>query len=101
LNIVEWKKKYNGGVHGVYNPSTGIIEWRKDMFYGNGGVYNPLKREVEWKSCYKGDVVGYFDYETQTIKWTQNEHYGIALISWDPYAKTYLTTSSCGWYDND
>jgi hypothetical protein len=101
LNIVEWKKQFNGGVHGVYNPSTGIIEWKTGFHTGVGGVYNPLKREVEWNTCFHGGVVGYYDYETQTVKWTEKWHHGIALISWDPNTKTYLTTASCGWYDND
>jgi len=101
LNIVEWKKHFHGGVHGVYNPSTGIVEWKTGFHTGIGGVYNPLKKQVEWKTHYNGGVVGYFDYETETVKWIEKWHHGIALISWDPHAKTYLTTASCGWYDDE
>jgi hypothetical protein len=99
LNIVEWKKFYNGGVHGVYNPLTNNIEWQTSFHSGIGGVYNPLTRQIEWKTSFNGGVVGYFDYETQTVKWTEKWHHGIALISWDRTTNTYLTTSSCGWYD--
>jgi hypothetical protein len=100
LNIVEWKKFYKGGVHGVYNPSKGMIEWRTSFDSGIGGVYNPLTREIEWKTSFKGGVVGYFDYETQTVKWIEKWHHGIALILWDSTMNTYLTTASCGWYDD-
>jgi hypothetical protein len=101
LNIVEWKTNSFGSVHGVYNPSTGIVEWKIDSSSGIGGVYNPLTREVEWKTCFHGGVVGYYDYETQTVKWEEKWHHGIALISWDPNAKTYLTSASCIRDDDD
>ncbi|CAF2417115.1 unnamed protein product [Rotaria sp. Silwood2] len=95
------EKKWHGGIHGVYNPSTSIIGWKSAFHSGVGGVYNPLTRQVEWKRCFHGSVVGYFDYNTQCVKWTEKWHHGIALISWNPNAKTYLTTASCGWYDDD
>jgi hypothetical protein len=99
LNIVEWKKLYKGGVHGVYNPSTDNIEWQTSFHSGIGGVYNPLTRQIEWKTSFNGGVVGYFDYETQTVKWIEKWHHGIALILWNSNSNTYLTTSSCGWFD--
>lgn len=101
LNIIEWKKQYNGGVHGVYNPSTGVVEWKTSFNSGVGGVYNPLKEVVEWKTHFNGGVVGYYDHELQIVKWIEKWHHGVALIVWDPCAKTYLTTASCGWYDNE
>ncbi|CAF0743105.1 unnamed protein product [Rotaria sp. Silwood1] len=101
LKTIEWKKNFNGGIHGVYNPWTGIVEWKSEFHAGVGGVYNPLTKQVEWKTCWHGGVVGYFDYETQNVKWTEKWRHGIALISWDTDANTYLTTASCGWYDND
>ncbi|CAF0733197.1 unnamed protein product [Rotaria sordida] len=101
LNIIEWKKYFHGGIHGVYNPSTGIIEWKSAFHSGVGGVYNPLRRQVEWETCFHGGVVGYFDYDTQSVQWTKKFQHGIALISWDRNANTYLTTASCGWYDDD
>ncbi|CAF2713442.1 unnamed protein product [Rotaria sp. Silwood2] len=101
LNIVEWKKFYKGGVHGVYNPSIDTIEWQTSFHSGIGGVYNPLTKQIEWKTSYCGGVVGYFDYETQTIKWIEKWHHGIALISWDSTMNSYLTTASCGWYDDN
>jgi hypothetical protein len=101
LNTVEWKKFFKGGVHGVYNPSTDTIEWQTSFNSGIGGVYNPLIRQVEWKTSFNGGVVGYFDNETQTIKWLDKWHHGIALIGWDSSMNTYVTTASCGWYDDD
>jgi len=100
-NEIEWRKYFKGGVHGVYNPSIGIIEWKTAFETGVGGVYNPLTKKVEWKTSFNGGIVGYFDYETQQVKWTEKWHHGIGLIYWDKAAGTYLTTSSCGWYDVD
>lgn len=100
-NEIEWKKQYNGGVHGVYNPSLGIVEWKTAFHSGVGGVYNPSTGQVEWKTCFNGGVVGHYDYQSQSVQWIDKWHHGIALIIWDPVAQTYLTTSSCGWYDNE
>ncbi|UJR33225.1 hypothetical protein I4U23_020680 [Adineta vaga] len=102
LNVVEWKNHFNGGIHGVYNPSTGIIEWKSSFHSGVGGVYNPLTGQVEWKTSLHGGVVGYFNSQTQQVEWLESTwHHGIALIHWDSNSKTYLTTASCGWFDNE
>ncbi len=69
------------------------IEWKTNSSSGVGGVYNPLTREVEWKTSFNGGVVGYYDYETQTVKWEEKWHHGLALITWNPNAKIYLTTA--------
>lgn len=101
LNEIEWKTQHNGGVHGVYNPSLGIVEWKTASRRGVGGVYNPSTGKIEWKTEFDGGVVGYYDHQSQTVQWIKKWHHGIALIVWDPVIQTYLTTSSCGWYDNE
>ena len=101
LNIVEWKKSFKGGVHGVYNPSRKSVEWHISFNSGVGGVYNPLTKQIEWKTSLKGGVIGYFDYETETVKWIEKWHHGVAMILWDPTTSTYLTSASCGWYNDN
>ena len=101
LNIVEWKKSLNGGVHGVYNPVKKTVEWFISFNSGVGGVFNPLTNEVEWKTSFKGGVIGYFDQQTETVKWIEKWHHGLAMILWDPVNRTYLTTASCGWHNQE
>ncbi|CAF1436936.1 unnamed protein product [Adineta steineri] len=110
--VIEWKEIYHHGVYGVFNPrlntiewnqnfSGGIVEWKSAFHSGVGGTYNPLTRQVEWKTCFHGSVVGYYDEETQTVKWIEKWHHGLALILWNASTKTYSTTASCGWFDNE
>jgi hypothetical protein len=45
--MIEWKKSFQCGIAGVYNPITKTVEWKKSLHSGIAGVLKVYTPDME------------------------------------------------------